>query len=416
MSVLKIFKDLGNHVANEWSKAKRDYEAFPDIALDAITAFRALEEVDVSEIVMWLMAGENLPDQSNSEFGQPPVHVYVGEGFRIEVLFWMDASTAIHEHAFGGAFGVLSGSSVHSTYKFEHDETVSRRFLRGRIVFQSSELLRRGNARKILADDRFIHSLFHLDRPSVSLVVRTSGKMTERPQYEYKTPFLALDTMKPQIADVTQVRMLGSLFSSDIVLFWKAANEIVTGCDPWMIYQVLYLAYSKAADGDNWNRLLENISQNEQHKRLLDYILPCIVEEARRHKIMALRTAVHDPADRFVLAVLLNVPTRDQIDKLIALRFPAHDPGTLMAERLGSIFSEKRMGLRLTPFSVSLLKLMLSDQDFENARPILQNSIADEEMIRDAWKTIQSVDMFRPLFNKGQAGEPEITIANQRSV
>src|SRR5205807_1953880 len=170
-------------------------------------------------------------------------------------LFWMDGTTAIHEHAFTGAFGVLHGSSVQSTYSFTPEKAASQRLVVGQTQFLTSELLNRGDIRAIHSGQSLIHSLFHLDRPSVSIVVRSSSKLGDvRPQYFYLKPHLAIYDFDLPSLLVIQTRMLESLARADAMSFWKAAQEISRQCDPFMLFRALSMAFRlKKKDNENWN-------------------------------------------------------------------------------------------------------------------------------------------------------------------
>ena len=98
--------------------------------------------------------------------------MYRGRGFYIDVLFWLDGTTNIHQHGFWGAFQVLAGSSVHCRFGFDLAEEINHRLRIGKLRLLETELLGLGAIRKILGGELFIHSLFHLDRPSVSIVIR----------------------------------------------------------------------------------------------------------------------------------------------------------------------------------------------------------------------------------------------------
>jgi hypothetical protein len=408
--MLKPIKELGDLVAARWNAANHTLESFPDIATTALAESHVLHTTERADIVTWLMRAENVPEQLDNDFGQPPVKIYDHELFRIEALFWIDSSTSIHEHSFAGAFGVLNGSSVHSTYRFEPERKVSPRFIAGRTTFLGAELLERGAVRPILPGHDLIHALFHLDRPSISLVVRTSKNKAEGPQYAYWKPYLALDPFHIPTRQRIQLRMLNSLMRSDRPGFWKAAGELVsTTADPWLLYHALSLAYTQSEDTERWLDLLAHVNHN--HADLLTYIIPALRIESRDLRITLLRSTTHDATHRFFLALLLNVPTRDEIYRLIAARFPREDPAALVVRWLSEIFSETKMGIKLTPSSVFLLGLMLADTDFERARPAMREAFgeaAGNQTLQDAWTKLQAVDIFAPLFNRDMASVPPL--------
>lgn len=399
----RAFEELGNAVDKAWEQAGRREEDFAEIATRALTESNVLTTVEPDDIISWLLnsGADQLPEQQPDEFGQPPVNLYVGKGFYIQALFWLDSTTAIHEHSFAGAFGVLHGSSVHSTYDFTAMKEVSPRLIVGQVEYQSSELLHKGDIRTILPGDRLIHSLFHLDRPSVSLVVRTAvkEKHLDRPQFAYLKPYLAFYDVNLPPVQVVQLRMLESLFSIDATTFWTTAGHLVEHCDPFILTQILAMAFRKSSD-ENWPRLLGRI--RPEHRELVDYIVPCLKEGNRTNRLLSLRASVHDPTHRFFLALLLNVPEREQIYKLIAQRFPSSDPKGLVLQWLGEIFGEERAGIRITPPALVLIDRILDDPDFENSKLALQEYFRaypdiDEVTLRDSWSHIQSVELLRPL-------------------
>jgi len=401
--LLKPFKDLGDKVAREWAQAGNRDEAFVDIASNLLAHSGVLTTVEPQEIVSWLMTSKEVPEQGDKDFGQPPMIVYAGDDFFIQVIFWVDGTTSIHEHGFVGAFGVLHGSSVESTYTFTPQKVMSNRFSVGQTHFVSSELLSRGDVRPIYPADKLIHSLFHLDRPSVSVVVRTPIRKEPRPQYYYAKPYLALhDIGLPQLVPI-QLQMLQSLWMIDRNSFWDAAKELALNCDPYVLYQVLSMTFRVSpTDREKWSSLLAQVG--ERDKWFLDHVLPSLHETQRTEKLVSLRSSTHDPMHRFFLALLLNVPSREQMYKLIQQRFPEERPSVLVVRWLGEIFKQKQAGIQLTPSWLCLIDRILEDPEFEHSRAELLEKFqcsqeADEEKLHKAWDYLCSVDLFRPLMN-----------------
>jgi hypothetical protein len=401
--MLPLFLSLGDEVERRWSKAAYSDESFAEIAASALEQSQVLTKVEPAEIITWLMRSSGIPEQRRDEFGQPPINVYVSDKFFIQAIFWVDGTTAVHEHAFVGAFGVLHGSSVQSTYSFSTEKVASDRLTIGRTNFLNSELLRRGDVRAIHSRDRLIHALFHLDRPSVSVVVRTPYLKQGRPQYYYFKPYLALqDDDLPSTIPI-QIKMLKALLMIDRAAFWKAAAEIVAVCDPFTLHGVLQVAFNAPDAAQNWSALVNAVQELNQW--LVSYIVPCLEEDQRSNKLIGLRSSTHNPDHRFFLAMLLNVPNREEVYRLMAERFPNERPQTLAVKWLGEIFKDKQAGLKLTPSSLCILQRILEGEDFERARPVLGNlfhcaSETDEEKIRKAWTKLQSVDIFQPLVGK----------------
>jgi hypothetical protein len=172
-----------------------------------------------------------------------------------------------------------------------------------------------------------------------------------------------------------------------------------------MLFQVLSIAFrlrkKNEKDDEHWAVLLSVIP--DQSRWLLEYFLPCLEENERAARIRSLRASIHDPAQRFFLALLLNVPTREELWRLVSERFSGQAPASLILNWLAEIFREKRAGIQLNSETLFVLSHILQGSDFERARPRLRKAFRcegqdDEETIRRVWFYLQSLDMFKPLF------------------
>lgn len=171
-----IFEDLGRRVAKAWCRSRYDNDALPRIAAEELERAPLHKATDYTAIMKWLTTADTLPFQPNvdSAFGEPPITLYWHPTFYIEALFWCSATTAIHGHGFAGAFQVLEGTSVQSVFEFESPET-SMRCRIGHLNQKEVGLLRPGTTQTIESGERFVHSVFHLGYPSVTIVVRNRG-------------------------------------------------------------------------------------------------------------------------------------------------------------------------------------------------------------------------------------------------
>src|SRR5262249_44090820 len=183
---------LGDLVQDRWRARRYDDATFPAIAEAALRELPPAEHLGAYDPLTWLVQASTIPKQrvEMEPFGQPPVQVYVTSRFFIETLYWIDGTTAIHQHAFNGAFHVLAGSSIHCLYSFDERTRMNSAVLLGELRRDALELLTRGDTRPILAGRAMRHSLFHLDRPSVTVVVRTYNVADSGPQYNYSLPGL----------------------------------------------------------------------------------------------------------------------------------------------------------------------------------------------------------------------------------
>ena len=89
-------------------------------------------------------------------FSNLPITMFSSTRFYIDVYFWLDGTTTIHQHGFAGAFQVLTGSSLHGEYKFRVKRAVSPHFNLGELSLKEVRLLRRGDIRKIIPGPKYI--------------------------------------------------------------------------------------------------------------------------------------------------------------------------------------------------------------------------------------------------------------------
>ena len=192
---MDVFNELGHAVHGRWRRVDFDDRAFPAIACEALHSWSLHGRITYDDVIDWVAQATVLPIQTDLEaaFGEPPVVVYSDSRFHIGVLFWATATTAVHQHSFSGAFTVISGSSVQSQYQFIVRERVNEHMLFGDLQLERCGILTRGDVEPIYPGDGLIHSVFHLQMPSVSVVIRTHRDPGTSVQHKYFRPYLALD-------------------------------------------------------------------------------------------------------------------------------------------------------------------------------------------------------------------------------
>lgn len=180
--------------------AHRKYEASP-FATEALAilsdAGRDSEEL-LDELLAWIAEASELPRQNDllGGFGEPPITLLQAGNAAIELLLWRTGRTAIHQHSFSGAFCVLDGSSLHCSYGFRPLCELDSQLLLGDVDLLQYEILTKGNARAILPGQKFIHGLFHLESPTITLVARRAEVSTGT-QFAYLRPHAAIGYVAP---------------------------------------------------------------------------------------------------------------------------------------------------------------------------------------------------------------------------
>src|SRR5581483_11463996 len=334
---MKIFEELGDTVESRWKDANYDEDAFPAIAAQALSEANLCQKVDAWDTLRWVFSDQPMPLQDiDSTFGDPPITLYRHSRFCIDIYFWLDGTTAVHMHSFCGAFQVLMGSSIHSHYTFEPKRRINDQLLFGDVRLKNIRLLNEGDIKQILFGERFIHSLFHLDRPSATITIRTSGSPSRQSgiQYSYLLPCIAFNQFyrNPQLTRKGQ--------SANLLLQAKHPNahsmigELIADSDFQTAYTMLHLAFfyygSQNVDAfqahgkEKFQELLD--SARKKHGEDIG-LLPLVFEEIQRQQyIIRKRGLVTEKDHRFFLALLLNVPDKVKLLDLVRQRFPDNPP------------------------------------------------------------------------------------------
>jgi hypothetical protein len=324
---------LGAAVECEWRDAGYDAVRFPEIAAAALEKFNAPKRVDPIEVLRSL---DDLPltGQRDVEgnFSNLPITVFSGLRFYIDIYFWLDGTTTIHQHGFAGAFQVLTGSSLHGHYKFRLARAVSPHFALGELSLKQVRLLSRGDIREINPGPDYIHSLFHLDRPSTTITIRTIGLPNAQPQFNYLHPGVAMDPFFSDPAIFKRVQSADMLLAMHHPEADAIIGKMLSHADAHSSFALLSTAYRHLVRDkparfrglsdrpDRWKALLEiSRARNGDDSELFEAALR---ESHRQTTVLNRRSYVTSVELRFFLALLLNIRDRKRILKLVQERYP----------------------------------------------------------------------------------------------
>lgn len=335
---MEEFQKLGALVESRWKAENYNEQLFPDIAAQALAESDLPERVDPWEIIRWVHTAASLPEQRDVEgrFGNPPITLFSGARFYIDIYYWLDGTTSIHQHSFTGAFQVLLGSSIHSRYSFREDRIVNEHFSVGQLTLEDVQLLQLKDVRKIQAGRNFIHSLFHLDRPSATITIRTEHTPSASVQYDYRKPHIALNPFFKNALLTKKLQTVGLLLGMKHKEADAMIGELVCASDFHTAYFILAETFQQlqgnemdslfglSTGKDRFKGILERCKAT--HGDLTDLILPTLEEQERQSSIIQRRGTITTEAHRFFLALLLNVPNRQKILELVQQRYPDQDP------------------------------------------------------------------------------------------
>ncbi|MFT6182113.1 MAG: hypothetical protein ACJA1W_004485, partial [Akkermansiaceae bacterium] len=339
------FEKLGRTVLERWRQQNFSLGAFPELARIAIDEAPPSENVDLEEMIQEFLANDDQPFQSQSGFGQPELVAFNDPRFYIQILFWMEGTTEIHQHEFSGAFHVMEGSSVHSEFDFAGARTVTPHICTGDLRVKQIELLETGRTVPITSGRECIHSLFHLDSPSVTVVVRTHHDPGTGPQYNYLPPHIAVDPLHSDTLTMRRKQLLDVLENLEHPSYVSHVREMVESLDFERGFHILLHAMDRFQALDEWEPVLESFQK--KHGELAKGVPDTLAEFQRRESISQMRYQIEYPEHRFFLALLMNVQNRKDIHALITARFPDQSPITTILGWAEELIEPTEFGLTL---------------------------------------------------------------------
>ncbi len=312
-----------------------------------------------ADLVRELIARPELARQrdSRAKFGEPPVTLLeVGDAY-CDVYFWHKSATSVHSHTFEGAFAVAHGSSIHSTYSFQTQQTCGTAQL-GRVLHQKTELLSVGDVRLILPGEQLNHRVSHLGAPSVSLVIRRGdfGPASHFVSPTLKLPYLRLlpQHVERKFLLVEMAQQTNQVSLSD------SLNLARKTWQPEDIIHCLRLHFTTLAPQDFSILLRES--------QLLDEPWSEALQEAHawQHACGGSVSSSSEPERRLVWSLGSSLGNRSSTRSILQQYFQCEDVGAKTVDVLLGLIEAKVLPLELNDSAQVLLEVLIDDGNVES--------------------------------------------------
>jgi hypothetical protein len=273
--------------------------------------------------------------QENHAFSDIPLMAYRHPQFCIEILHWLHATTSIHEHSFSGAFMVLAGSSLHTRYSIALRHRFDDDLAAVDATASGSERLHKGSVRRIdRGHEGLVHSLYHLESPSVSLVVRTYG---ERDQFSLLRPGLWFNELRlisdDRLKAVERLIHAADRIAPDqgVAILAQVADQVSDS--RWMFLLMRQVRRFQTFEAFDALLAVRSRSSAALNEGLRAAYAPARVTEV----IESARAGVAQADLRMFLALLLNVPSRADVFALAEEYAGGGEPAEVVADWLVSL-------------------------------------------------------------------------------
>jgi hypothetical protein len=318
--MLDYFFKLDEYLERAWDAAGRDEDCFSEVAAAALRALPPSEGLDLEKLVDLLLDPAVMkPSQlaPPGVFGQPGVTVFRGRGYLVEVYFWQQSGSAIHDHPFCGAFTLLQGFSVEAVYSFLTREDLGPRARLGKLSLESMTLVEPGHVGAFgRRRHALIHALLHVPVPSVSLVVRT-----ERADgyLRYFPPGIAIAMDTPLESFERPMQLLDTLRLSGDPAYSRRFENFIRSADFETVFRIMSRTWFGLAAPERATWL--NVAR-ERHGDRVEAIREALQRAEVDYDADVLRQRLADPDHRFIATALMLSGTRRELLDILAARYP----------------------------------------------------------------------------------------------
>ena len=315
---------VGRRIEEQWRGRHYLEEAFSEIATRALEEAELSTEVDFGQVTDFLLDPEAPSQDLRAVFGDVNLAVYTTPRFAVQALVWTAGTADVHDHPFSGAFRVLTGSSIHSRWQVAPTRRINRALLVVDAELEQVELLQAGDVRTILAGSALTHGVFHLEKPTVTIVARTYREDWAGPEYVLAPPHLAISPAL--LRNDAQLASVKRTLKAMHAMRHPGLADVV-------VRAVEHLDFARCADllrsaypilGPHLPRVREALAARDPE--IAAHIDASLAEVERLDTINGLRHGVTDPEGRFFLAAILLCRTQAQVLQLVSERFPGADP------------------------------------------------------------------------------------------
>lgn len=392
---------LADAVESNWT---REIHRLPRVAASALQEHRPWEQFELEPLLVWVCEqSAGMADNNGSSFGEPAVILADRGAFYVELLFWDSQLTSIHEHAFAGAWAVVEGATLHVAYDFASRRQFKSDLAIGELRVRKLEVLDRSAITEIPLGSGLIHRALHLERPTVSLVVRTPHGGSVRAQRQFRAPSLAVGGHRSRAtAPALEVVRLARLAER-----WRTHKDL---CRTLVSKHDFYAAFLLVAQESPFSSpaVSKWLSElvHEVHGEDSAHCEP-VLEYATREALVASRWSKFASREvRFFLGLLMTFADRESILRAVRSIFPESDPAELIENWTVAISGLDSCGVEFDDLNRSLFRTGLSCSSISEVLghyfgPQAAFSVdVDRSELERHCRELYSSALFRPLFSE----------------
>jgi hypothetical protein len=407
--MIDSLRTLAARIDREWKAAGSKVAAFPAIAARVLEEAQPHREYDLGSLAEWTLSQRTFPSACNpfGPLGPPAFTIWSDGRFFANVYAYTTPEVVIHDHDFAGAFINLSGTTIHATYEFPDAERIAPEVHVGELAVRDVEVVRQGDVRRIDPGRRFIHQVWHVDQPTVVLVIRTGPlPAPARRQFQYLHAGFATEVFRDGAM---------SLDAPERFRYTRKMVEALRGSsDGGIDYLKSLLQRERPWDAvwhflDNWRHLRAHGALDDLLRLGIRHQGAWFAGVAEAGSELDLFTSIQWPnvrleEDRITLALLMTLrgwqPMREWLERLL----PGAAPEERFAASLRRLGEEGVIPLQLGPPGAAMLSCILKS---DGKRGTWRRNVRESFEIanRADWATANTIErtlrehrLLAPLF------------------
>ena len=395
---------IGEDIERHWATRNYRRRSFEDIAAECLLAASYHRQFDEDEIITWVNRNASLPEQLDprSNFGQPPLTVWRTDRFVVDLYFWVDTETSIHDHSFSGAFTNLTGQSLNCTYQFERGVQADEGVSLGSLQLNRAEHLKPGDVCTITAGPKFIHRVWHLDNPTITLVPRTVTRQRGLWQYSYYPEGLAVRYRRKAPIEFQRRReFLEYVFRRRHPRRIEFAEEVLSRARGYRLFTLLgdLLFYLK--EPDELNSLIACLPTNCHDWVNTALAVMRATDPLKGVVWRRLRRTEH----RLLIALLSTYQESQSVAEWLARHGYADDFTATLTSWLSAMDEDKALRLHLGSARTEIIALMLrglSDKEaLDELRRTYTITDSEAELLKQGFRRFRELHFLKPLLETG---------------
>lgn len=325
---MDYFKEIGESLSARCGDGALG-ENFPELAAEALAKFPVPANIGIEFMANWALGRDKLPEQVNfhSGFGEPPLVVYEEPRFFAEVLFWFHGRTSIHSHGFYGAYQVLAGYSIEAEFAYHRREEPEPGLQLGELEPMALRLITPGEITRILPEEAFIHTVMHMGSPSLTLVIRNKGGLT---QFDYAMNGLGVNAYQNSQTHVRQAEVLSAFYAANPDGFDARLLEFLSAGSAHRMARILKEMEHELEEAFLGGEISELAV--ERFGALGAVIIESIDRSIRSGKIWDEVAAQDDPVLQLRTALSDLFPEQENLLAVLGRTFPSRDPAEVLEE------------------------------------------------------------------------------------